>query len=115
MKIDYIRKLRKEKKLLDHHVMAAAKFEKLVHSGYAGQTLNLDRVDSSPRYEPNLSGLELGKLSSQASKVLTLVIIQDKSLVSIGFMVGAKSKRSAFRRGLTELRDRLDEAYNIFY
>lgn len=113
MKIDYIRKLRSEKKLLDHHVQAAAIFEKLVYSGYSSESLKLERVDGTPKYEPNLAGLKLGKLSPETSKILSLVIIHDKSLINIGYMAGAKSRRTAFRWGLDVLKYHLDQAYNV--
>lgn len=112
--LDYIRKLRQEKKLLDHHVEAAAKFEKLVYSGYGGDSSqNLERVDGTPQNNPPLAGLRLGKLSAETSRVLALVIVYDKTLVHIGFMLGAKSRRSAYRWGLDALKYHLDEAYNI--
>lgn len=113
-KLDYIRKLRQEKKLLDHHVEAAAKFEKLIYSGYGkDSTQNLIRVDGTPMNNPPLAGLRLGKLSMETSKVLAMVILYDKSLISVGYMLGAKGRMTAFRWGLEALRYHLDEAHNI--
>lgn len=113
MKRDYIRKLYEQGKIESRHLLAAAKFEKLVYSGYASRSLNLDRVQGTPHYSPNLSGLRLGKLPSHESKILTLVIIKELPLVDIGVIMGAKSRMTSYRRGLEELISCLETAYDV--
>lgn len=108
---DYIRKLHRKGHLLGCHVQAAAKFEKLVYSGYSSQSLKLERVDCDS-YQVNLSGLILGRLSSDVSATLMSVIIYENSLISIGLGLGASTRTGAYRLGLKELYRSLDIAYN---
>lgn len=98
--------------LQDHHVRAAARFHKLVLSGYSSKSLKLERVDGTPKnlFNHNMAGVHLAKLSAFSSQVLTKVIIHEQSLVQLGFDTGAKSRTTAYRHGLKALYSSLEEA-----
>lgn len=115
MKRDYIRRLRDQGKLEEYHVLAAAKYESLVYSGYSSRSLKLERVDCRAPGSPNLSGIPLSRLPRDVSKILFLVIIEEYSLVRLGEVLGARSQASAYRKGLEELTRSLDEANAILH
>lgn len=110
---DYIWGLYKKGKLLEHHVEAAARYVKLVYSGYASEVMKIERVDCQAKYQPNLSGMILAKVPENISKTLNFVIIREKSVADLGFVMGAKSYARAYHQGLEALKEALDEAANI--
>lgn len=110
---DYIWGLYKKGKLLEHHVEAAARYTKLVYSGYASEALKIERVDCQAKYEPNLAGIILSKLPESISKTLNFVIIREKTVAELGFVMGSKSYTRAYHTGLEALKQALDEAANI--
>lgn len=109
---DYIRKLHRKGRLLQCHVQAAAKFEKLVYSGYSSRSLKLERIDCNS-HQVNLSGLVLSKLPPDVSATLMSVIIHENSLISLGIGLGASTRTGAYRLGLKELYRSLDIAHSL--
>lgn len=110
---DYIWGLYKKGKLLEHHVEAAARYVKLVYSGYASEALKIERVDCQAKYQPNMAGMALAKLPESISKTLNFVLIREKSVADLGFVMGAKSYARAYHLGLDTLKEALDGAANV--
>jgi len=112
-KLDYIRRLYNQGKLSESQVLAAAKYHKLVYSGYSSRSLKLEHVDCQAKYHPNLSAVPLSRLKQEVSQVLMMVIIHEKTLIELGFYMGETSKTRAWYCGLEELKRCLDVAYGV--
>ena len=111
---DYMRRLYNSGRLEEKHVIAAAKYVSLVYSGYGSKSVNLDRVDGTklPQH-PHLASIPLSKLPRYNSRVLYLALIEERSLIHIGGLLGETSNTTSYRRGFKELVDSLEIAYNV--
>ena len=110
----WLARLRQQGKLDDHHVEAAAKFSSLIYNGYGTKSIAPDRVYiKQAKYHANLTGLRLGKLHGDHYIILTMALVHERNLFEIGFHLGARSRTSAYRAGLTAITAALDHAARV--
>jgi len=110
---DWLVRLRKQGKLTQDQLHAAAKFERLVYSGFPNKSPSPDRGGTCSRpqsFLPSLAGLRLRRLPRQTMETLMRVLIYGESIMAIGYEKGALSRTSAHRYGLRELQLALNTA-----